>query len=496
MAKSKNLAKTLMESINDCVLITDARGVIQDINDNGLSFLGFKVYDKEGLKGQHISAIFTPKKVRLIQKNLHKVSSKKQNVEFETEITTTTRKKLFISASFNYVKVGNKEILLLVFRDQSIFHTVNTMMDNYDEQYQTMIETCPCGLLVLKPTGEIIDVNQAYVKMSGYNWDHLVKMNYLDLLSINGFDKKEFINKNSKIYKIPHKTKDGQLLQVKNNVAYFGDDIIYIFVDNINKEIELMNSIQQWRVQVENFIKGLKNQEGVGILVTDQGVGFTFANDYILEVFGYTLNEFSERSYLAVLMDENHSQEYIEKSMEVINGDVARAKFKAQFVRKDRTIFLADVEMINHKLSSGDTVTVIQFENIKNTESTASGIDNNNLASIAAKYIDDNKTGIILATSQGIAYSNSACCRAFGYQNNEMVYMQGPSFVNLADMVKIASKGMKVYTGLSKQETFSCRYSKKGGGVLMADTKMVIHKEGKEKYLVLQLNNIDLEVAV
>ena len=248
---------------------------------------------------------------------------------------------------------------------------------------------------------------------------------------------------------------------------------------------------------MEKILGAITNKDKSGILISKRPIGFSYANEYICKIFGYSLGEFSSFSYLAHLMHDNDQEDNIQASMEVWNGEKQMVKITSQFRRKDGTYFTADLMMTNRPASSGENYTVMQFENITETDITFNDTKEGKMASIAAKYSNNNKSAIILANAaKGIAYANRRCNDVFGYSPKEMENLKGPAFVHSSSMAEIARKGIKVYSGFAAKECFPCTFKKKDDDNFNADLTITKHKEDGTKYLVMQLDNIVHEDTV
>ncbi|SLM32574.1 putative Histidine kinase [Desulfamplus magnetovallimortis] len=95
-----------------------------------------------------------------------------------------------------------------------------------ENRYRQLLQTTRDGFWILDESGKVVDVNEAYCRMSGYTKDELLQ------LSINDLDAQEkseetlkrterIIEKGSDLFEARHKRKDGSVFDVEVSVTYF-----------------------------------------------------------------------------------------------------------------------------------------------------------------------------------------------------------------------------------------------------------------------------------
>jgi PAS domain S-box-containing protein len=94
------------------------------------------------------------------------------------------------------------------------------------ERYlSTILETTQDGFWVLDPEGRIIEVNQAYCRMSGYTQDELLRMHIRDLNAAETPDEtaeriKRVIRNGSELFETRHRRKDGSVFDVEVSTTW------------------------------------------------------------------------------------------------------------------------------------------------------------------------------------------------------------------------------------------------------------------------------------
>ena len=108
------------------------------------------------------------------------------------------------------------------------------------QQYQTILNTAADGFFMLDENGVFIDVNEVYLKLTGYRKTELLKMNIADVEQlVNGKDVASFLRRiivNSKTrYETRHKCRNGTLSDFENTITYIPSSKKFIcFVHDIS----------------------------------------------------------------------------------------------------------------------------------------------------------------------------------------------------------------------------------------------------------------------
>lgn len=143
--------------------------------------------------------------------------------------------------------------------------------------------------VVIHEEGKIIDVNQALLQMSGYDYDELIEQNFIQLFIPPGHI--AVIQKNMQkdytaVYEIEAIKKDGTLIPVEiesKTVHYNQKDITIALVRDITH-----------RKQTENIIKKLSTavaQSANSIVITDIDGTIEYVNHAYTKISGYATNE-------------------------------------------------------------------------------------------------------------------------------------------------------------------------------------------------------------
>jgi len=245
---------------------------------------------------------------------------------------------------------------------------------------------------------------------------------------------------------------------------------------------------------MEKFLAGLTNQDSTGILIAKNLTGFSYVNDYLCKAFGYSKDEFLKIGFLGSLMDPNDPEGNIDLYLSVMGQTTQSAKMTHRFIRKDRSLFQANLEITNRKDSDGVSVMLMQFDHIIDSDKTVEETSEGNLASFAENFMTQKDTGVILVTTkENFVYANQECCKALGYTKDELLALKHNELVHPASLMELTKNAIMVFTGLKSKANFPCSFVKKDGSIANATLSILKQKENGVKYMILQLDNITQE---
>lgn len=96
------------------------------------------------------------------------------------------------------------------------------------EQYRVITATTQDGFWMLSPNGRLLDVNEAYCRMTGYTRDELLTMSVPDLKERVLYEKtleniQRIIQKGSDIFESQHRAQDGHIIDIEVSATYVKD---------------------------------------------------------------------------------------------------------------------------------------------------------------------------------------------------------------------------------------------------------------------------------
>ena len=213
------------------------------------------------------------------------------------------------------------------------------------DRHRAVIETSADGFLTVDGQGRIFEVNEAYVRRSGYSRSELLSMHVSQLeAKEDPAETAEHIRKllreGSELFETLHRAKDGTIWQAEVNASFWPGDggRFFNFVRDVTKRKRAEDALRESEEKFRTIFGQLQD----GILIADaETLGFVETNVTMCAMLGYTREEL-----LRLGMKDLHREADL---------PLARQAFARQLegslplvtdipmLRKDGSVFLADV---------------------------------------------------------------------------------------------------------------------------------------------------------
>lgn len=170
-------------------------------------------------------------------------------------------------------------------------HDADRRIRRSEAKYRTLMETAVDGFFLLDDTARLLEVNDAYCRMSGYSRDELLRMSVNDLEALespeeiashlvrvmeHGYDRFETV----------HRKKDGSLLHIEASVQFIQDEEggrFFSIVRDVGfrkrAEEALRKSEERYRLLADNAV--------TGVYVHKDDL-FVYANERLCTMLGYS----------------------------------------------------------------------------------------------------------------------------------------------------------------------------------------------------------------
>ncbi len=266
-------------------------------------------------------------------------------------------------------EVGKVKYCVGVFLDITERRQNMQALQEREEFFRTLFDDSPIGMTLAFPDATLINVNQSFVRMTGYTKEELLGGTYRNLshpqdavVEIN-LDQK-LAQKQIPQYTIEKRilTKGGQPLWCKKSSSLIlgvNEEPLFILgiVENIHdqKEAEtvLRNSEERFRVLTESI--------NDGIISTDSAGRILFSNPATERIFGYSREELLDMTIFP-LMTTNTIQEnmtLIQNYLKTGNATLPGQTVEWMGVRKDGQEIPVEVSYFSWKTSQGSFFTGI-----------------------------------------------------------------------------------------------------------------------------------------
>jgi len=178
------------------------------------------------------------------------------------------------------------------------------------EEYRLITQTTLDGFWRVDSDGKILEVNQAYLDVTGWSLEEILRKRITDIEIMHSPDEvaeriQLIIQRGEGRFEARHLCKSGAVINVELSITYFtATDQFLVFIKDITarkqSEIQLQESENRFRRIVETA------QEG--IWTTDANEITTFVNDRMALMLGYYPEEMLGKSILTFFAEEDWTQ--------------------------------------------------------------------------------------------------------------------------------------------------------------------------------------------
>lgn len=143
---------------------------------------------------------------------------------------------------------------------QDFFHylTYRQKFEQLDSRSKLVVETMTDGLLIISERAVILEVNEAYCKMSGYNEEELIGRQFFELEADHSYEEieknRDIIHEKKNLrFEAVHRAKNGDFIQLDINAFLIqenGEKLIVSFCRDITeakaREVDLKKNAERW----------------------------------------------------------------------------------------------------------------------------------------------------------------------------------------------------------------------------------------------------------
>ncbi len=161
------------------------------------------------------------------------------------------------------------------------------------EQYAVLVRTTNDGFLRLDPDGRLLEVNDAYCRMSGYRADELLSMTLMELEAAETEEEvarhiRFVMSKGTDQFETRHRTRDGRIIDVEVSTTFWAEGGQFIsFVRDVtarkNAEARLRESEERYRAYVD--------RSPMALLIADADGRYVDVNAAASDLLGYSREE-------------------------------------------------------------------------------------------------------------------------------------------------------------------------------------------------------------
>jgi PAS domain S-box-containing protein len=350
--------RTIVRTTMDGFWIVDMQGHFLDVNDAYCRMVG---YSRDELLTMRISDVEAAERTEETARRIQKIMEVGGD-RFETRHKCKDGRIIDIEVSVNYMEVYGGRMFVFL-RDITERKRAEEALRQSEEKYRTILENIEDGYYEADIAGNLTFFNGSACRMLGYSKDELMGMNnrqYMDKENA-----KKLYQVSNKVFKTgePAKgfdwaiiRKDGTKRFIEASISLInnssGQPIGYRgVVRDITERKQAEETLQQSEEKYRTILENIED----GYYEVDLPGNFTFFNDPVCRLFGYSKDELmgmNNRQY----MDKENAKKLYQVSNKVFKTGEPAKGFDWEIIRKDGTkrFIEASISLINN--SSGQPI--------------------------------------------------------------------------------------------------------------------------------------------
>ena len=209
------------------------------------------------------------------------------------------------------------------------------VLQESEKRYRKVLQTAIDGFLLHDSDGRIMDVNDAYCRMTGYDKQELLNMRVSDLQASASPEEvlltiENIIDQGADRFKTRQRRKDGNILDVEVSVQFHPEEKgrLFAFFRDVTEQKRAEEKIRILSSAVEQSIDG--------IAIANDVKGFTYVNEAFAGMHGYTPEEM-----IGMNIGDVSDPEFPDQVPEIIERLSIDGSYRGETsrIRKDGTSF-------------------------------------------------------------------------------------------------------------------------------------------------------------
>ncbi len=275
----------VLDQIQDHVTVTDLNGVITYVNESEIRGAG---YPREALIGQHVDILGNEPEAAATQNEIARATLEQGAWRGELVNVNADGSKRIIDLRTRLVRdaAGQPMCMVGVGTDISERIRAEQALQEREALYRGVIETSVDGFWVVDLSGHLLEVNDAYVRRSGYSRTELLAMRVGDLEAKEDVETirrhiEQVIATGSDLFETRHRCKDGSIWDVELNTSFssLAGGRIFAFTRDINQRKRAEERLRQAALVFDNTRDG--------IAITDADANILAVNPAFSSITGY-----------------------------------------------------------------------------------------------------------------------------------------------------------------------------------------------------------------
>ncbi len=381
LKESEEKYKTLIESSRDGIFILQD-WIIQYVNPSLLALSG---YHETELAGKKFTAFLSPdqqEKIDYYYQNRYK--NPKIPNKYETQTFNKQGDVIYIDVTVIPITYKEKPADQIVLRDITEQKQSEIALKESEEKFKFLTASTFEGIVVHKH-GKVIEVNDAFLKITGYTREETIGENMLDYIPYKMDKAKVLINivkQKAEPYTITSQKKDGSLficeLEAKD-VIHQGKKVRIAAIRDVTEKFNIQRKLEE----NEHTYRALFENTGAATCIIENDGTISLLNSKFEQLSGFSMSEIqNQKTWMDFAFAKDLQRLRKELEFNRIKGNAKPKQFEYRFVDKLRNIrnVIGTVDII-----SGSSKSILSILDITERIDAEKKLREMNLELIAAK---------------------------------------------------------------------------------------------------------------
>ncbi|MEI6828058.1 MAG: PAS domain S-box protein, partial [Desulfuromonadales bacterium] len=312
--------QTIFNTTNEAILIHDARsGRILDVNDRMLEIYGYTRKEALAVKISDLSEGASPYSQADAAESVRKALFEGPQV-FEWHSRKKNGELFWSEVSLRRITIQEADRIIAVVRDINERKQLNDVLKLREKRHQTILDSAIDGFWVVNHAGRLLEVNDAYCRMSGYSRQELLTMSIADFdVTETAEDTVAHIDRimaqGSDRFVARHRHKDGTVYDVEVSSTFIAIEggILVGFLRDISVLKSAQAALEESTAKIVSLVN---NVPGHVAFVNAATLKYEFVNVAFEKSFGMPQEKITG-SFVKDIIGENNFQfalKYIEEA--------------------------------------------------------------------------------------------------------------------------------------------------------------------------------------
>lgn len=308
LKESQQRFQSLFENAPMAYQSLDMDGNILAVNKAWLELLGLENYDQA--IGKNIAEFLSNSSLNTLSVEFPKFKKTKRVCGPQYELVRTDGQRRYVQVSGQISKDEITGVLRThcILTDVTEQERASQALKESAETYFRVITTARDGFWMVNAKGQILEVNESFLNMTGYSRDELMQMSVAD---IDVMESPDMVAEHIEILKekgwhlfvSKHRKKSGEVFDVEVNATYWpaGEGQIFAFIRDITERTRREDQLRQAATVFANTTEG--------VMITDPAGKIQRVNKAFCKLTGYSEDEVIGQ-YPNVLQSGRHDRHF------------------------------------------------------------------------------------------------------------------------------------------------------------------------------------------